>query len=121
MPEFSFDASEYAASYALASTNNKAGNAGQEALLGDLGVDCTCTITVYIAGDEVTTEAEGDIRFESSHPEAIEEILAEAEEAFDEFVAKLSESSTEAYQGSNLIETIRQQYVDEAFKDLGSE
>ena len=120
MPEFSFDASQYAADYALASTKNKAGNAGQEALLEALEVDCNCTITVYISGDDVETEAEGDIRFISNHPEAIEIILAEAEEAFEEFKEIISTTSTEAYQGLNLIETIRQEYVDEAFKDLGS-
>lgn len=120
MPEFSFDASQYAADYALASTKGKAGNPGQEALLADLEVDCNCEITVYIAGDEVETSAEGDIRFISNHPEAIEIILAEAEEAFEQFKEILSSTSLEAYQGLNIIETIRQEYVDEAFADLGS-
>lgn len=120
MPTFTFDISEEAAAYAKASTDGKAGNAGQETLLNDLNIDCNAEIEVYIAGDDVETTAEGYIRFDSSHPEAIEIILAEAEESFEEFLEKLSTTSTEAYQGLDLIETIRQIYVDEAFKDLGS-
>jgi len=95
-------------------------DAGQETLLNDLKVDCNAEIEVYIAGDDVETTAEGYVRFDSSHPEAIEIILAEAEESFEEFLSRLSTTSTEAYQGLDLIETIRQIYVDEAFKDLGS-
>lgn len=118
MPDFSFDASEFAAQYALASMEGKAGNAGQEALLGNLQVDCTCTVTVYIAGSQVDTEAEGEIEFYSSHPEAIEIILAEAKEKFDEFIDKMSSTSFLAYMGFDLIETLRQDYIEQAFDSL---
>jgi NADPH-dependent curcumin reductase CurA len=120
MPTFTFDVSEEAAAYARASTAGKAGNAGQETLVADLDIDCSAEIEVYIAGDDVETTAEGFININSSHPEAISEIISDAEDAFEEFLGRLSTTSFEAYAGADLIETIRQTYVDEAFKDLGS-
>ena len=118
MPSFTYDISDIAEQYVRGSIKDKGGNAGQDSLISDLGVDVSCVITVRIAGQDVDTSVDGDIKFSSSHPEAIEVILKEAEDTFDEFVKRLESTSTEAFQGIDIIQTIRQDKVDEAFKEL---
>jgi hypothetical protein len=134
MPTFTYDVSEFASAYAYQSMAGKAGNAGQETLINDIDIDCNCTLTVYIAGPEVSTEADGNIRFRSNHPEAIEIIISEAEEAFEEFKELLNLNTDRAFGAAaiyyatqwilysqnqlNMIETLRQEYIDEAFDSL---
>lgn len=118
MPSFTIDVSNYAQEYVAASIKGKGGNPGQDSLLSDLIIDCDATVTVHIAGTEVDTSAEGSIRFESSHPEAIEIILANAEDTFNEFISKLEDASDNPYNGLDLIQTIRQEAIDEAFDQL---
>lgn len=118
MPDFSYDISELAVEYVKASIKDMPGNPGQEVLVEALEYDCNVQITVYIAGDQVYTEAEGSIKLGSNHPEAIEVIISEAEDNFDEFISRLSDESFSPYQGLDVIETIRQNNIDEAFNDL---
>ena len=118
MPSFRYDISDVAELYVRGSIKDKGGNAGQDSLISDLGIDLSCIITVHIAGDDVDTSVDGSIKFDSSHPEAIEQILKQGEDTFDEFCRRLESTSTEAYQGSDIIEDIRQDKVDEAFEDL---
>ena len=118
MPEFTFDISQYAQDYVTESIKGMPGNAGQETLVADLDIGCSCDITVYISGPNVYTEGSGSIQLYSNHPEAIEQIIAAAEDNFDEFVDKLSRESFAAYAGLDIIETIRQDSIDEAFKSL---
>lgn len=118
MPTFRIDVSDQAEGYVRASIKNKGGNSGQDTLLADLGIDCNAVVTVRIAGDEVDTQAEGNIKFQSSHPEAIEIILAGAEDTFQEFLSRLEDESGEPYNGLDIIQTIRQEAIDEAFDEL---
>jgi hypothetical protein len=118
MPTFTIDVSNYAQEYVADSIKDKGGNPGQEALIEALDIDCTATVEVYIAGDQVETTADGRIQFTSNHPDAIEIILAEAEDTFDEFISRLGSESSSAYNGLDIIQTIRQIAVDEAFRSL---
>jgi hypothetical protein len=118
MPSFTIDVSNYAQDYVAGSVKGKGGNAGQDSLLSSLIIDCNAFVTVRIAGDEVDTTAEGNIKFESSHPEAIEQILSGAEDTFQEFLSKLEGGSDSPYNGLDIIQTIRQLAIDEAFDDL---
>lgn len=118
MPEFTIDVSDYAQDYVAASIKGKGGNPGQDSLLSSLIIDCNAVVTVQIAGDEVDTIAEGNIKFKSSHPEAIEQILSGAEDTFEEFISELGGPSASPYNGLNIIKTIRQIAVDEAFSEL---
>lgn len=118
MPTFDIDVSDYAQAYVANSIKDKGGNAGQDALIEALDIDCVATVEVYIAGDQVETTADGEIKFTSNHPEAIEIILAEAEDTFDEFIRRLDDRSESAYNGLDIIQTIRQTAIDEAFNNL---
>jgi hypothetical protein len=118
VPDFSYDISDLAVEYVKASIKDMPGNPGQEVLVEALDYDCSAEITVYIAGDVVETSAEGSIRLNSNHPEAIEQIIAAGEDNFDELITRLSKESFNAYQGLDLIETIRQNNIDQAFGDL---
>ena len=118
MPTFNIDVSDYAQAYVANSIKDKGGNAGQDALIEALDIDCVATVEVYIAGDQVETTAEGEVKFTSNHPDAIEIILAEAEDTFNEFIERLGGESLSAYNGLDIIQTIRQTAIDEAFADL---
>jgi hypothetical protein len=116
MPTFRFDVSDLALDHTRSSTKGKAGNAGQESLLSDLEIDGYCYLDVYIAGDEVTTTSEGDIRISSSHPEAISIIIGEAYDAFEEFKNGIQ---TESLFGAlNTLQLIREEKISEAFDQL---
>ena len=118
MPSFDIDVSEYALNYARSSMQGKAGNAGQETLISDAEIDGYCIITVNIAGEEVDTSCEGNIIISSNHPEAIEIIIKEAEQAFEEFVNKCNGGSSSPYSGLDIIQTVRQMAIDDAFGEL---
>lgn len=118
MPTFDIDVSRQATDYVAASIKNMGGNAGQETLISELDIDCDAIVEVYIAGPNVTTTADGNIKLTSSHPEAIEQIIAAGEDNFLEFLDKLSSESESAYNGLDIIRTIRQDAVDEAFNQL---
>lgn len=118
MPTFDYDLSQEAVEYVKASIKDMPGNPGQQSLLNSLDIDCSCILEVRIAGPEVETSADGNIRFISNHPEAIEQIIAAGEDHFEEFKDKLSKVSFAASASLNIIETIRQDKIDEAFDSL---
>lgn len=118
MPTFDIDVSRQAADYVAASIKDMGGNAGQEALIAALEIDCAATVEVHIAGDQVDTTADGNIKLNSNHPEAIEQIISAGEDNFLEFLDKLSSKSESAYNGLDIIRTIRQTAIDEAYNDL---
>jgi len=118
VPTFEYDLSEQAKQYVLANIINMPGNAGQQSLVNSLNIDCNCTLEVYIAGPLVETTATGGIELNSSHPEAIEEIISSGEDHFNEFLDGLSRVSDAASASLNILETIRQDSVDEAFDSL---
>jgi hypothetical protein len=118
VPTFTYDISQYAEDYVRDSIKDLPGNAGQETLVKDLNIDLSCDITVHIAGSEVDTEANGNINFNSSHPDAIEQIISIGEDNFTEFLDKLSHVDFGAYAGLDIIETIRQDAIDQAFGEL---
>jgi hypothetical protein len=118
MPSFDIDVTRQAIDYTKASIANMPGNPGQTTLVSDLEYDGYCIVTVNIAGDQVDTEAQGDLRLHSNHPEAIEIIMGAAQDSFAEFVDKLGGQSGESYNGLDIIKTVRQQAVDEAFGEL---
>lgn len=104
MPTFDFDVTEEATNYAVENMQKLVGNAGQEALLEALYIDSYAIAHVHIAGDQTDVEVEYDIYFDSSHPEAIEEILNEGEQAFQEYAERCSDILG---------------LIDEAWKQLG--
>ena len=118
MPTFDIDVSRQATDYVAASIKDMGGNAGQDALIAALEIDCAAVVEVYIAGSQVTTQADGDIKLRSNHPEAIEQIISAGEDNFLEFLDKLSSESASAYNGLDIIRTIRQTAIDEAYNDL---
>lgn len=118
MPTFDIDVSKQATDYVAASIKDMGGNAGQEALIAALEINCSAVVEVHIAGDQVDTQADGNIKLTSNHPEAIEQIISAGEDNFIEFLDKLSSESESAYNGLDIIRTIRQTAVDEAFKEL---
>ncbi len=118
MPSFTFDVSDLAQEYIKANIKDMSGNAGQETLVNDLVIDTTAILTVDIAGDQVQTEAVGNVYFSSAHPEAIELIIKAGEDHFEEFLDGISKESLGAYEGLNLLETIRELKIDEAFSSL---
>lgn len=118
MPSFTIDVSKQATDYVTASIKDMPGNPGQETLVEQLDIDCDAVITVNIAGQEVETEASGNIVLRSSHPEAIEQIIAAGEDHFKEFLEYASTESSSAYNGLDIIRTIRQDAIDEAFAEL---
>ena len=82
-------------------------------------------LTVRIAGPDVSTSSEGNIYINSSHPEAISEIIATAEDNFNEFINKLDSTNLGldlaifyTANGNDIIETVRQNAIDEAFSQL---
>lgn len=118
MPSFTYDISNLAVEYVQASIKDMPGNPGQETLVKNIDYNCNAQITVHIAGDVVDTTADGNIRLDSNHPEAIEQIISAGEQNFNELIDRLSKESFNAYQGLDLIETIRQNNIDQAFGDL---
>lgn len=118
MPSFDIDVSRYATDYVANSIKNLGGNAGQEALIAALEIDCSAVVTVHIAGDAVDTKGDGYIKLTSSHPEAIDQIMGVAEDNFLEFIDKLGSESFSSYNGIDVIRTIRQGAIDEAYQDL---
>lgn len=118
MPSFDIDVSNYAQEYVASSLKDKGGNAGQDSILGSLKINCNAVITVHIAGNEVDTSANGQISFETSHPEAISQILSGAEDTFQQFLSEVGGKSESPYNGPNIFQTIRQLAIDEAFDDL---
>jgi hypothetical protein len=83
MPTFKFDITDKAINYATETMQKMPGNAGQESLVNSLDIDAEAVITVHIAGDTVDVSSEYDIKIGSSHPDAIEEIISEGEQAFE--------------------------------------
>ena len=118
MPTFDIDVSRQATDYVAASIKDMGGNAGQDALIQALEIDCAATVEVHIAGNQVDTTADGNIKLNSNHPEAIEQIISAGEDNFLEFLDKLSSGSASAYNGLDIIRTIRQDSIDEAYKNL---
>jgi len=118
MPSFDIDVSNQAEQYIRSSIKDMPGNPGQETLVNDLEIDCNAVVTVHIAGNQVETEADGNIKFNSNHPDAIEQIIAAGEDHFGEFLQYLSSESSSAYNGLDIIRTIRQDAIDEAYQDL---
>ena len=118
MPTFTFDVTRQAIDYTKASIKDMPGNSGQETLVNDLKYFGYCTIDVHIAGNQVDTSSYGDLILHSNHPNAIEIIMKSAEDHFNEFVDKLGETSKISYNGLDIIQTIRQDCIDEAFAEL---
>jgi hypothetical protein len=85
MPSFKFDVTDEAVAYTQEAMSGLATNNGQESLLEQLIIDAYCIVTVYIAGDNVDVKSDYDISFFSDHPNAIEDILNEGEQSFQEF------------------------------------
>lgn len=119
MPQFTYDLSDVAINYVKESIKDMPGNSGQEVLVEDLEYYCNAELVVYIAGDFVDSVLGGDLVLRSNHPEAIEIIMEKAQEHFEEFRDAMNKESFFAYSGLNILETIRQNYIDEAFGDLG--
>ena len=92
MPTFEFDVTEEAVDYATYKMNQMSGNPGQDSLLESLQIDATAVVSVHIAGRDVDIEPRYDIRFDSSHPGAIEQIINKGEQAFQEYVERAAET-----------------------------
>ena len=118
MPTFTYDLSPEAIGYVKASIQGMPGNPGQQSLVDSLSIDCSCILEVNIAGAEVNTESTGFIKLNSNHPEAIEQIISAGEDHFEEFKDGLSKVSFAASASLNILETIRQDKIDEAFDSL---
>lgn len=91
MPTFAFDVTEKAQDYALQTMEKMTGNEGQAALVSSLNIDAYARVEVRIAGADIDTDVDYDINITSSHPEAIEEIIAEGEQAFQEYAERAAE------------------------------
>lgn len=91
MPTFKFDVTEEATAYAQGVMNDMPGNAGQTALVGALNIDAQAIVEVHIAGDEVDVTPQYDIKIASSHPDAIEQIIAKGEDAFQEYAERAAD------------------------------
>lgn len=91
MPTFKFDVTEKAVQYAQGIMDDMPGNAGQTALVGALNIDAQAVVVVHIAGDQVDVSPEYDIKINSSHPEAIEQIIDKGEQAFEEYAERASD------------------------------
>lgn len=91
MPTFAFDITEKAQDYAVQTMEKMAGNAGQESLISSLNIDAYARVEVRIAGPVVDTDVDYDINISSSHPEAIEQIISEGEQAFQEYAERASD------------------------------
>jgi hypothetical protein len=91
MPEFKFDITEQALEYAQDIMDAMPGNAGQESLVASLDIDAQAIVVVYIAGDRVDVDPIYNIRINSSHPEAIEQIIDKGEQAFEEYAERASD------------------------------
>lgn len=124
MPTREIDLSNSAVEYVRANIAGMPGNPGQEVLVKDLDIDCNCIATIYIAGPLVEVTVEGDIKFTSNHPDAISEIINKGEEHFDEFKDGILYKETNLSGGTkviynkNIIETIREYAIEEAFDSL---
>jgi hypothetical protein len=119
MPTFTFDITSEAINFVKESVNQLTpGNAGQASLIESLNVNAKAELEVRIAGPEVETEATGYCFINSSHPEAIEDFISAGNAGFDSFLEGCSDVSFAASASLNMIEQIRQDYVDEAFKSL---
>jgi len=114
MPSFSFDISEFAIDWVKQSIKHLPGNPGQEALVKDLDIQCSCIITVDIAGRSASENVDGTIRLNSSHPEAIEQIIDKGEQAFEEFVYYFNNLN----EAPNYLAEIKFYYIGEAFNSL---
>ena len=91
MPTFDFDVTDEANQYALDEMQTMVDNEGQQALLEALNIDSYCIVSVHIAGDNVDTKVNYDVTFNSSHPDAIEDMLSHGEQAFQEFSERASD------------------------------
>ena len=91
MPEFKFDITEEALDYAQGTMDVMPGNPGQEALVNSLDIDASAIVFVNIAGDRVDVDVEYRIKIDSSHPEAIEQIIDKGEQAFEEYAERASD------------------------------
>jgi hypothetical protein len=91
VPTFKFDVTEQAIDYAQSIMDVMPGNAGQEALVSSLDINAEAIIFVYIAGDRVDIDPVYDIKIDSSHPEAIEQIIDKGEQAFEEYAERASD------------------------------
>ncbi len=123
MPEFSFDLSDYAKEWVKLSIKDMPGNPGQEVLVNELDIDCTSVMTVYIAGRDIDVECKGDIRLTSNHPEAIEIIIEKGKESFEFFNENIADIFTRTRLigvrlNPSIIDDIRDQKIDEAFRSL---
>lgn len=125
MPSFEKDLSQLAIDYVRESIKDMPGNPGQEALLQDLKVDCYCIGTVEISGQDVDVSVEGNIKFYSNHPEAIEIIIKAGEDNFEEFKEVIMKPTFRnrfigfvGLNDSNVLESLREDIIDEAFRSL---
>lgn len=91
MPTFKFDITEKALEYAQGIMNDMPGNAGQIALVNSLNIDAQAVVNVRIAGDQVDVDPEYQIKIDSAHPEAIEQIIDKGEQAFEEYAERASD------------------------------
>ena len=107
MPTFDFDVTESAYQYMIENIQDMPGNEGQEALVDMLEKDnrnnCYALVRVDIEGANVQTTPVYDIDLVSPHPDAIIEIMKDAELYFQEYAERAAE-----------IENL----IDEAFKLL---
>jgi hypothetical protein len=90
MPSFTFDLTEQAIDYTLKNIKDMPGNNGQQQLIDNLEIDAYCITKVDISSNfDVDIQTEYDIKFNSSHPEAIDIILNIAEESFVDFSERI--------------------------------
>ena len=87
MPEFDFDVTDEALEYMAASIAHLPGNEGQEYLTQRLidEADAEVIVTVSIDGPDVNIDSRYSLSLYSPHPEAIEDIMLQAEQRFEEF------------------------------------
>jgi len=104
MPQFDFDVTKEATDYAVETMQKIDKNPGQQSLVDNLNIDAYAIVRIYIAGDNVDVKAEYDVSFGSPHEEAIVDILAEGEAAFQEFAERAADILS---------------LIDEAWKALG--
>lgn len=86
MPQYRFDITEKVMAFGYESVKDMPGNPGQEVLVERLPKEASGQVTLIVTIPETPTEdsiirfdAEGTIYWRSNHPEAIEQIIDEAE------------------------------------------
>jgi hypothetical protein len=91
MPTVTFDVTENAQNHAVQTMEKMPGNEGQASLVSSLSIDAYAKVEVRIAGPIVDIDVDYDISINSSHPEAIGQIISKGEQAFQEYAERAAD------------------------------